>query len=135
MQARLLGAALFACLSVSTFPARAQACSKDVHEPDDACPVARILLPGAPQPHDFCDDAEDWVTFNACAGRVYTIATSALGPGADTVLELLDAGCGSVLATDDNGGGGLASHIDWTATGDGVLHARVRQANGSSGPG
>ena len=93
-----------------------------------------FLLDGASQPHNFCDDDADWMTFNACAGRRYTIETDGLGPNADTVLELFDTDCRTLLRRDNDGGGGRASRIVWTAPGYGSYHVRVSQFDETRGP-
>ncbi|UCF66871.1 MAG: pre-peptidase C-terminal domain-containing protein, partial [Acidobacteriota bacterium] len=109
-------------------------CVADAYEPDDACIASPTVLRGSDrQAHDFCDDAEDWARFEACAGREYIIETDALGSAADTVLELFDRDCLTLLASDDDGGVGNASRLSWTAPSDGVYHVRVRQADGSLG--
>ena len=113
-------------LLVAAADSAAQTCSQDPYEPDDACPSATAIVGGQTQGHDFCDDPGDWVEFDTCPGRNYTIETANLGPAADTILELFAPDCTTVLAADDNGGGGFASRIDWTATGPGTHRARAR---------
>src|SRR5207247_8967495 len=88
---------------------------------------------GVFQSRTFCGDSEDWVRLPACAGRSYTIETSALGPLADTVLELYAPDCSALLAWDDDGGGGLASRIDWIAPASGQYGVRVFQKDGMVG--
>ena len=69
-------------------------CTPDAYEEDDACiPAKTVIYGGDTQSHNFCQDAEDWINFNACTGRVYTIETSSLGASADTVLELYGTDC------------------------------------------
>ncbi len=136
MSPRLVIAAVVSVLLAlaPTGRASAQSCTPDPFEQDDACSAATVGLGGGSiQSRDFCDDAEDWLVFHACAGRSYTIRTSGLGPLADTVLEIHDPSCLGPLALDDNGGGGLASRIDWSPTSDGVYRVRVRQADASFG--
>lgn len=126
-----VGVSLIALLRL---PARAQACTTDALEPDDGCiAAATVIRGGESQNHDFCDDAADWLRFNACAGRSYTVATSGLGASADTVLELFDPSCATLLASDDEGGGGHSSRLIWSPSTDGVYHVRVRQADGTIG--
>ncbi|HAR98653.1 MAG TPA: hypothetical protein DCS11_07150 [Syntrophus sp. (in: bacteria)] len=109
-------------------------CTDDPYEPDNSCIRATAFLAGGEtQSRNFCADAWDWIDFQACAGRSYTIATSNLGPSCDTLLELYAADCSTLLASDDNGGGGLASKIDWTAPGSGTYHIRVTSVGGSTG--
>ena len=130
--ARLVAGAVVLILAVA--PGRAQTCVADGLETDDACvPTVTVIGGGESQTHNFCDDAADWIRFNACAGRSYTVQTTSLGTSADTLLELYEPDCGTLIAADDNGGGGLASRIDWSSPIDGVYHVRVRQANGTVG--
>src|SRR4029450_4988551 len=77
------------------------------------CFALAALHGGPGEDLNFCEDSQDWVTFNACAGRSYVIATSALGSAADTVLEVYGPDCSTLIASDDNGGGGLQSRIHW----------------------
>lgn len=100
---------------------------RDDYEPDDVCTDANaIQTDGAPQHHNFCQPADkDWARFNAIAGRTYTIMTSAVGPRADTVLELFDS-CAAAqpVAFDDNALGRTA-RIVWTASVGGLYYLRV----------
>src|SRR5437867_3678589 len=104
-------------------------CNSDAGEPDDICVASLgVLHGGQTVGRSFCDDASDWTRLNACAGRTYTIRTLNLGAQADTVVELYGPDCATLLASDDNGGGGRASMLTWTAPADGVFHLKVRQA-------
>jgi len=110
-------------------------CPADRYEPNDACDSRPTLLHGGDlQVHNFCDDAEDWFVFYGAAGRAYTIETFNLCPSADTVLEIYDTDCSTLLASDDNGGTGVASKLEFTAPGHGSYHIRVRNVGGASGP-
>jgi mannose-6-phosphate isomerase-like protein (cupin superfamily) len=97
-------------------------CSDDVYEDDDVLADAALLWIGTAQTHQLCD--EDWMRFNIVAGAHYQIQTSNLSTGTDTVLELWDSS--SLLTSDDNGGGGLASMVDWVAPANGVGYVRLR---------
>lgn len=91
-------------------------CSGDAVEPDDEHekatplwlnngPLARLL--------DISEDT-DWTYFSAVEGVQYTLATQNL-TGGDTVLRLYDSDGETLVTTDDNRGGGLASLIQWIA--------------------
>jgi len=47
-------------------------------------------------------------------------------------LEIYDTDGVTMLATDDNSGGGNASLLTWQAPADGTYYVRVRQASGST---
>jgi hypothetical protein len=122
-----------AMLALSSALALAQ-CTPDSYEEDDACIASKtVIYGGDTQTHNFCQDAEDWISFNACTGRSYTIETSSLGASADTVLELYGTDCSTLLLSDDNGGAGLASLINWTAPSAGTYHIKVLQFDGTFG--
>ena len=111
-------------------------CTADAYEEDDACiPSKTVISGGDTQSHNFCDDAEDFLSFNACAGRSYTIETSSLGLNTDTVLELYGTDRSSLLTSDDNGGTELlASKIDgWVAPAGGTYHVKTLQFGGTFG--
>ena len=74
---------------------------------------------------------EDWYRVDMNAGRSYTLQTSALAANVDTILELYDTDGVTRLASDDNGGGGKASRIDWQSSHDGTYFVRVSMASGS----
>ena len=79
------------------------ACVDDPWEDDDAPDRSRIYhLAGAPQDRTLCAD-DDWTSLYVRPDRIYTVQTSELAGGADTVLELsrLD---GSPFLDDDDGG-------------------------------
>lgn len=77
----------------------------------------------------FADDVQaPWgVTYNlpAQAGHTYVIATH-LATLPDSVLELRGDDNTTLLASDDDGGAGLASQITWTAATTETLHVTVR---------
>lgn len=106
-------------------------CGKDSYEPDDdAFTATAVLHGGESQAHNFCDADTDWVSFSACAGRTYTIQTSNLGSSADTTLQLYKQDGTTLIASDDNGAGGLASKIVWSAPSEGTVHVKILQTDG-----
>ncbi len=113
-------------------------CTDDVFETegsganDDICWGSYMGVPPATQTHLHCD--EDWVYFAPQAGKTYVIETSNLVGGADTVISLHDL-CGPALATNDDGGTGLASRIEWTATSSNALDVRIIESGGAYGAG
>jgi hypothetical protein len=88
-----------------------QHCTDDAFEDDDSADVATLVNVGdPPAAHMLCADA-DWIAFLAVAGTTYTIETSALVGGADTVITLFDADGVTPLDANDDGPNGLASQI------------------------
>lgn len=103
-------------------------CSDDIYETsgsggsDDDCFGALL---SSPQDHLHCD--EDWIYFTGVVpGATYRIETFDLIGDADTTLAL-HLSCGPEVAFDDDGGTGLGSRIDWTATDTSLLDVRIRQ--------
>lgn len=80
---------------------------------------------------------KDWYTFAATAGISYTIQTSALGPHADTTLELYDVGCGAKIAENDDirYPDNIASRIGWLAPTNGTYNVRVHDYYNNYGTG
>jgi hypothetical protein len=106
----------------------------DPYEVDNTWVQARTIeTDGAFQSHTFGSSTdEDWVTFSftgLAAGTQVVIETSMLGSNADTALELYSgdpAVPGSLVASDDNGGGGRSSKIVFVASNI-TYWLRVRQ--------
>ena len=103
----------------------------DPFEPNDDPGQAKPLPPNGPLQHlNFHQDAdEDWFLFQASAGATYTITTSNLSNGADTILFLFkspDFGEDDAIARNDDSGGTLASQIVWTAPQNGLYLFKVR---------
>jgi len=108
--------------------------SPDAYEGDDSAEAAQPLLLGESQTHNFSSVGdEDWVSFNAQAGVTYTLSTSGLGPSADTYLYLFDTDAVTLLASNDDFGGSLASQIEWTAPTDGAYYLQVKHWNPNAG--
>ncbi len=82
------------------------------HEPNNACPgqalaCGEVLTQASLTPGDM-----DLVSFSAVQGNVLLLGTgSSGGLDPDTKITLLNAACGTVLATDDDSGPGLFSRI------------------------
>lgn len=92
---------------------------------DDSCWGHHILI-GDAEEHLHPQD-EDWVWFVPHPGATYRIETTDLLHGADTTLELF-RDCATSLAFDDDGGAGLASLVDYTATlDDFVIDVVIRE--------
>jgi M6 family metalloprotease-like protein len=103
----------------------------DLFEPDNTAAQATTLAPSPRQSHTFHVNGDvDWARFTATSGVQYTIDTSSLGAGVDTLLYLYAADTVTLIASDDDGGGGLSSRIVHTASSNGPLFVRVAQYNG-----
>jgi hypothetical protein len=107
------------------------ACALDAFEADrgDNGPqaAAPITLNGLPQLHNFCPSGDqDWVQFAAThAGMTFTIQTSNLALGTDTILKLFAPDRTSQLAANDDVGAGGQSLITFTAPAAGVYYVQV----------
>ncbi len=85
----------------------------DAYEADDTPGTARwIGVDGSPQLHNMHDAGDqDWVRFYAGGRTVYTLTTGNDGGYADTVLKLYNTNGTTVITTNDNISGSLASRI------------------------
>lgn len=102
----------------------------DMYEDDGAFASATVLGLGQSQTHNFSSQAdEDWVKFTAPAGITYTLSTSGLGLSADTYIYLYGTNGSTLLASNDDYGGSLASRILWSAPADGTYYLLVKQWN------
>lgn len=109
--------------------------SADSYEPDDSAGSAGSITPnGAAQTHNFHVAGDlDYIAFSATNGASYIIETFNLGSLGDTVLALYDTDGSSLLASDDDGGLGLASRIGWTAPANGTFYIAVQHFDSSRG--
>jgi subtilisin family serine protease/murein DD-endopeptidase MepM/ murein hydrolase activator NlpD len=98
---------------------------------DSAVPITTDNAPIPENRFDMQHD-QDWFRFQAVVGERYLIRTSNLDDGVDTYLEVYDQDGFTVLATDDDGGDGDASSLQWEAPADGTYFIRVTPATGSS---
>ncbi len=106
-----------------TFIAR-ETCTDDAYEEDDTAADGRLVALGTPQDHAFCADA-DWLRFNGVAGRAVRIETSNLVGGADTIVDVYDVDGVTMLDSNDDGAGNLASLLVFTPAANGVYGVRV----------
>jgi hypothetical protein len=104
--------------------------SPDPYEPNDSFGDAAYPLPvatsaTAPGASFHLPDDQDWYRYYAKAGRYYQALTGNL-VGLDTYLALFGRDDGlNPIATDNDGGGGFASLIEWKASYDGWFYLRV----------
>ncbi|HUT03467.1 MAG TPA: PQQ-binding-like beta-propeller repeat protein [bacterium] len=99
----------------------------DDHEPDDACASAgTIATTGQAQERTLVpSEDEDWVSFDADAEAKYTIETSNLGEDCDTVMELYQSDCSSLIDSDDESGEGHGSLIVFVPATAATYYVRV----------
>lgn len=81
---------------------------------NDAAHATHISVPSATAETVQVAGDVDWYVFSAAEGQTYTIETELNGLG-DSILKLFDPDATVQLATDDDGGHGLASRLDWQA--------------------
>ncbi|HEY53574.1 MAG TPA: hypothetical protein G4N94_08970 [Caldilineae bacterium] len=106
----------------------------DPFEPNDDPGEGIPLSPnGSVQHLNFHTQAdEDWFLFPAFAGAVYTITTSNLSNGADTIIFLFRPPHFDEednIAWNDDFGGTLGSQIVWTAPQNGLYFFKIRDFN------
>lgn len=86
-----------------------------------------------PDPATNAINDPDWFKFTAVSGDIYTIDTTTLLNGADTVLTLYGTDGSTVLSSNDNRSGGtFESRITWTATASGTFFVKVTPTSGNS---
>ena len=79
----------------------------------------------SPQAHNLCPAGDqDWVSFQGTPGYPYTIRTSHLSQGGDTMLYLYGPG-GALLVTNDDFGAGGASSITYTLPTAGTYYVQA----------
>ncbi|MBU0490215.1 MAG: peptidoglycan DD-metalloendopeptidase family protein [Chloroflexi bacterium] len=102
----------------------------DAYEPDSTPAAAQPIALDQTQQHN-CHGLgdQDWLAFAAQSGVTYTIWTSNLGPAADTYLYVYDTDGTTLLASNDDYGGSLASQIEWTAPAAGTYYVLVQHWN------
>jgi Tol biopolymer transport system component len=102
----------------------------DAFEGDDVVTQAATLPLNQAQSHNFSNAGDqDWVKFNAEAGKEYTFSTRNLGLAADTYLYLYDTDGATLLTANDDGNDTLASQIRWTAPASATYYLLVRHWN------
>jgi murein DD-endopeptidase MepM/ murein hydrolase activator NlpD len=109
-------------------------CPADDREPNDTYDAAGYIpVDGTPLSllFDISED-EDWFRLDAVAGALYTLHTQSLAAGVDTMLSIYDLDGLTLLASDDNSGGGRASRLEWRAPRTGIYFVRITPASGSA---
>ncbi|MEZ4717195.1 MAG: hypothetical protein R2851_14095 [Caldilineaceae bacterium] len=87
----------------------------------------------ARQAHDFhVAGDQDWGSLCGPTRLPHVIETVDLGPDGDTVLQLFNA-AQAELATNDDGGEGLASRLEYAPAGSETLYVRVTHCAAAAG--
>jgi len=99
----------------------------DAYEVDNTSSQAKFIsVDGTPQLHSLHEEPDvDWIKFNATAGNEYVITTFDLSRLVDTIIELYGPDM-TLLATNDDFGGGKGSQIAWVAETSGTYYVKIR---------
>jgi uncharacterized repeat protein (TIGR02543 family) len=110
------------------------ACPTDSAEPNDTYSAATALPVNGTEVSGLFDiaDDEDRYRLDLAAGQKYLLRTSGLAAGVDTSMQVYGLDGLTLLASDDNSGGGLASQLVWQAPQDGTYFIRVSRAGSSA---
>lgn len=114
--------------AVSGYSVSLQLRAGDEYEPDDSVEAATLIATnGTAQSHTHhSSDTGDWLRFNLAAGATVRVETFNLSASADPFIELYDPTHTTLLATDDDSGGGLAAKLTYTVGVAGTYFAKVR---------
>ncbi|KPL81172.1 PPC domain-containing protein [Herpetosiphon geysericola] len=101
---------------------------EDLYEPDGLPEIAPLIVVGEVHPdHRLCPRGDaDWVKFFGKAGKVYSLFTSDLSVGADTVMVLADRDGTTIIDFNDDYESGLDSRIDFSPVVDGFYFVQVK---------
>lgn len=107
----------------------------DLFENDGTAANAKtITINAAAQQHNFQKAGDqDWVKFTAQAGKKYTLQTLNLGANADTSVYLYGTDTTTLLGSNDDADGTLASKLEWTAAANGAYYLLVKHWNPNVG--
>jgi len=99
----------------------------DAYEVDNTSSQAKFIsVDGTPQLHSLHEEPDvDWIKFNATAGNEYVITTFDLSRLVDTIIELYGPDM-TLLATNDDFGGGKGSQIAWVAETSGTYYVKIQ---------
>lgn len=101
------------------------------YESDNGPPEARLVNVDSIERHSFCTaNDQDWVKFEARGGWSYRVETLDMSSPTDTVLELYAPDGTTLLASNDNGGVGPGSLVDFDPPAPGTYFIRARQVDG-----
>lgn len=114
--------------------AGAPLCDSDSWENDNSPAQAQLIgVNAGGQDRNTCPAGDvDWVRFYIPAPGVYALRTQALGPDADTIIDLFGSDGQTLLFQNDDHGPGLQSQVIWRFTQAGYYYARIRPFDWSS---
>ncbi|MBM7844059.1 pre-peptidase C-terminal domain-containing protein [Herpetosiphon giganteus] len=101
---------------------------EDLYEPDGLPEIAPLIVVGEVHPnHRLCPRGDaDWVKFFGKSGKIYSLFTSDLSVGADTVMVLADRDGTTIIDFNDDYESGLDSRIDFAPVVDGFYFVQVK---------
>lgn len=111
----------------TNYTLRMTTCQPDAYEQDDANgPAGQPIAVGGSQSRNHCEDGVDRAVLTLDAPAKLTIATSGLGPAADTAIELSTPTSFFTLAYNDNQSpNNKASSISYDFTAAGTYYIKV----------
>jgi murein DD-endopeptidase MepM/ murein hydrolase activator NlpD len=108
--------------------------SGDGYESDDDVSIATPAVIGQSQTHNFDRPGDtDWVQFEAQESRRYRLKTYELALASDTTIYLYAQDGTTLLVSNDDYEGTLASQIDWTAPSSATYYVKVNHWNPNVG--
>jgi hypothetical protein len=116
--------------NISTSGTEVCVATVDAFEEDNSPAIASLMNKAEVQVHNFdAPGDQDWIKLNAEEGEKYTFKTFNLGSSADTYLYLYDTDGETLLASNDDYGGTLASQIEWTTPTTAIYYLLIRHWN------
>lgn len=101
------------------------ACAQDDHPNTRTTAATPITVDGPTVPGRIeVGGDRDWFRVPLSAGITYSVYTTSLGAGMDSVLSVYTPS-NSTVGSDDNGGGGLASRLTFVAASTGHFYVRL----------
>jgi hypothetical protein len=102
----------------------------DSFEPNNTAAAAKPIGLAEVQRHNIHGSGDqDWMSFTAQVGQTYRIRTFNLAASADTELEVYGPDGVTLLASNGDFNGTLASQLDWAAPAPGTYYIRIRHWN------
>ncbi|MBX3056704.1 MAG: pre-peptidase C-terminal domain-containing protein [Anaerolineae bacterium] len=120
--------------NISTEGTQVCIASADVYEGDNSWQEATLSTWDSSQRHNIHTlNDEDWFAIQVTANQTYTIKTINLASSADTYLYLYDTDGTTLLTSNDDYNGTLASQIEWYAPTTGTYYVQAKHWNPNVG--